>query len=83
MEKVQIAGMYTVHGEKMSIVKVIEVIGESEKDWNDAIQVALTEASKTVDDIVGIDIIGMSGTVKNNKVVEYKANAKIAFVVKR
>jgi hypothetical protein len=67
----------------MSIVKVIEVIGESEKDWNDAISIALTEAAKTVDNIVGIDIIGMSGTVKNNKITDYKANVKVAFVVKR
>ena len=67
----------------MSIVKVIEVIGESEKDWNDAINTALTQAAKTVENIVGIDIIGMSGTVKNNKVVEYKANVKIGFVVER
>jgi len=67
----------------MSIVKVIEVIGESEKDWNDAISTALTEAAKTVNNIVGIDIIGMSGTVKNNKITEYKANIKVAFVVKR
>lgn len=67
----------------MSIVKVIEVIGASDKSWNDAIQTALDEAAKTVKDIVGIDILGMSGKVENKKIVEYKANVKIAFVIKR
>jgi flavin-binding protein dodecin len=67
----------------MSIVKVIEVIGASDKSWNDAIQTALDEAAKTVDNIVGVDILGMSGKVENKKIVEYKANVKIAFVIKR
>lgn len=67
----------------MDIVKVIEVIGASEKGWNDAIQTALDEAAKTVNNIVGIDVLGMSGKVENNKITEYKANVKVAFLVKR
>lgn len=71
------------HGDTMSVVKIIEVLGTSEKDWNDAIQTALDETAKTVNNIVGIDVIGMSGRVENNKIVEYKADVKVAFVVKR
>ena len=67
----------------MSVVKIIEVLGTSKKDWNDAIQTALDETAKTVSNIVGIDIIGMSGKVENNKIIEYKADVKVAFVVKR
>ncbi len=67
----------------MSVVKVIEVIGTSEKDWNDAIQTAFNETAKTLENIVGIDVLGISGKVKNNKIVEYKANVKVAFVVER
>ena len=62
---------------------MIEVIGASDKSWNDAIQTALDDTAKTVDNIVGIDIIGMSGKVENGKIVEYKADVKVAFVVKR
>jgi flavin-binding protein dodecin len=62
---------------------VIEVIGASDKNWNDAIQTALDDTAKTVENIVGIDIIGMSGKVENGKIVEYKADVKVAFVVKR
>ncbi len=67
----------------MSVVKVIEVIGASNKGWDDAIQTALTEAAKAVENIVGIDIKGMSGKVEKNKISEYRANVKIAFVVRR
>lgn len=83
MRKVQIHGILLKCGDTMNIVKVIEVIGASDKGWNDAIQTALDEAAKTVDNIVGIDVLGMSGKVENNKITEYKANMKIAFVIKR
>ncbi len=67
----------------MKTVKVIELIGASDKDWNGAIQSALDDAAKTVEHIVGIDILGMSGKVENNNIVEYRANVKIAFIVER
>ena len=41
----------------MSVVKIIELIGSSEKSWEDAVQEALREA-KTVENIVGIDVLG-------------------------
>ncbi|MBU6996272.1 MAG: dodecin domain-containing protein [Theionarchaea archaeon] len=65
----------------MSVVKIIEVMGASEKSWDDAVQRALDRTAETVDNIVGIDVLGYSGSVKNRKIVEYKADVKIAFLV--
>jgi len=65
------------------VVKVIELVGCSAKDWTDAAQNALVEASKTVKNIVGIDVKGCSGVVKNGKIVEYRANVKLAFIVEK
>ena len=70
-------------GDSMSVVKVIELVGSSEKGWDDAVQEALREASKTVEHIVGIDILGYKGEVQGNKIVKYKAHVKIAFTVER
>ena len=67
----------------MTVAKVIEVVGSSTKSFDDAIQTALNEAAMTVENIVGIDVLGMSGKVEKNKIVEYKADVKIAFVIKR
>ncbi len=67
----------------MPVVKVIELVGSSEKGWDDAVQEALREASKTVEHIVGIDILGYKGEVENNQIVKYKAHVKIAFTVER
>ena len=40
-----------------SIVKVIEVIGQSEKSWDDAAQNVLKEASKSVETVSGLQFI--------------------------
>ena len=65
-----------------SIAKVIEVIAESDKSWDDAVKNALAEAARTVDDIKEIWISGMKAIVENNKVVRYRLTAKITFVLK-
>lgn len=65
-----------------SIAKVIEVIAESDKSWDDAVKNALAEAAKTVDDIKEIWVSGMKAIVENNKVVRYRLTAKITFVLK-
>ena len=65
-----------------SIAKVIEVIAESDKSWDDAVKNALSEAARTVDDIKEIWISSMKAIVENNKVVRYRLTAKITFVLK-
>ena len=66
----------------MSIVKVIEVIAESPKSWDDAAGQAVKEVAKTVDGISEIWVSGMKAIVENNKIVRYRITAKVSFVVK-
>ena len=63
------------------IIKVIEVVSESPKSWEDAASNAVLDATKTVKNITGIDVIGFKATVVNGKVSKYKAHCKIAFMV--
>ncbi len=65
----------------MSVVKVIEVIAQSKKGWEDAADKAVQKASQSVDNIKSIYIEGMSGKVVDGKIVAYRVNAKISFVV--
>jgi len=67
----------------MSVYKYIELIGVSEKGWEDAIKVAVREAAKTVKHIVRVEVIGLSAEVKNGEVKEYKARVKVLFFVER
>jgi dodecin len=65
----------------MAIHKVIEVISQSEMNWEDAAQRAVTDAGRTVEQIKSIWVRNFEGVVKDNKIVEYRVNANITFEV--
>lgn len=65
----------------MTVVKVLELVGESKRDWHEAVNNAVEEAARTVDNISGVEVYNLTANVENGKVSEYKANVKIAFVV--
>lgn len=65
----------------MSILKVIEVLANSEKGWEDAARNAVAHASKSVKNIKSVYINEQSAQVKDNKITEYRVNAKITFEV--
>ena len=65
------------------MVKVIEVLAQSENSWEDAAKVALAEASKTLRNIQSIYIKDMQAIVENDRIVQYRINAKISFALER
>lgn len=65
----------------MSVAKIIELIGESDLGWEDAVQDAVQKASETVENITGVEVMNFTASVENDEVVEYKANVKLAFGV--
>jgi dodecin len=67
------------------IAKVIEIIGSSDKSWQDAAQSALNEARKTLHGITGIEVGDMTAKVDPNSgnITEYHTTVKIAFGVER
>lgn len=65
------------------IVKVIEVIGTSDKGFTEATQNAIREAAKTVSNIKSIYIKHMNANVENNEIVSYAVNAKISFEIRK
>ena len=65
----------------MTAVKIIKVLGTSEESWEDAAEQAVTEASKSVDDISGIEIEDWTANIEDDAITEYKATVEIAFPV--
>jgi len=63
----------------MPIVKVIEVIASSSKGIDDAIQEAVTEASKTVRNIDSVYVKDIKAHVKDGKITTYGCVCKISF----
>ena len=65
------------------VVKIIEIIGVSDKSWQDAAQAALNEAKKTIHGITGIEVGDMTAKVdpNNGNIKEYHTGIKVAFGV--
>lgn len=64
----------------MSIAKVIEVISEG-KTVDEAIQSAVKEAAKTLENIRQVNVEHIEGIVEKNKIVKFRVHAKVSFVV--
>jgi flavin-binding protein dodecin len=67
------------------IAKIIEIVGSSDKSWQDAAQAALDEAKKTIHGITGVEVGDMTAKVDPNSgnITEYHTAVKIAFGVER
>ena len=63
----------------MPVIKVIEIMANSSKSWEDAAQQAVNEAAKTLHNIKSIYIKEHSAAVENNKITEYRITAKLSF----
>lgn len=63
----------------MSVLKVIEVLGNSTVSFEDAVSNVISEASKTVKNIKSVYVEDMQVTVENNEIKEYRVNTKICF----
>ncbi len=61
------------------MLKVIEVLAESDKSWEDAAAKAVAQASKSVHGIKSIYIKDFEAKVDENKIVQFRINAKISF----
>ncbi|MEE9910991.1 MAG: dodecin family protein [Deltaproteobacteria bacterium] len=62
-----------------SIYKVIEIIGGSDKSWEDAAKRAVETAAKSLKDIRVAEIKELDMRVDKNKVVEYRVKMRVSF----
>ena len=67
----------------MAVVKVIELLGESEQSWEDATKQVVAEATKTLRGVTSVYIKEFQATVENDRVKNFRVNAKVSFVMER
>jgi len=67
----------------MALVKVIELMAESSKSWEDATRKAVREAGKTVKGIKSVWVKDQSAVVKGGEVEGYRVTVKVSFTVDR
>ena len=62
-----------------SVYKIIEVVGQSEKSWEDAAKIAIAAVDKSVRDIRIAEVIKMDMRLEDNRIVSYRTKLKISF----
>ena len=62
-----------------NIYKVIEIIGGSEKSWEDAARKAVETAAKTMREIRIAEAKELDLRVEEGKVVEYRVKLRVSF----
>ncbi|MFN3314313.1 MAG: dodecin family protein [Hyphomonas sp.] len=65
----------------MAIMKSEEILSESTKSFEDAIQTAVSRFSKTVRGLASCHVNAMSTTVKDGKIGMYRVNMQMTFEV--
>jgi len=66
-----------------SIYKIIEIIGTSEKSWEDAAKNAVENAGQSLRDLRIAEVVELDMKVDKNKVVAYRARVKVSFKYER
>jgi dodecin len=88
-EREQIGSPSAIKSEKggiiimAKVVKVIELLSQSSKSWEDAAQDAVNEASKTLRNIRSIYIKELTAEVEKGKISNYRINANVTFDLER
>jgi len=63
----------------MALLKVIELLAESKKSWEDAAQNAVTEASESIRNIRSVYVKNLTAEVDMDKITHWRLDCKITF----
>ena len=62
-----------------STYKIVELVGSSDKSWEEAAKTALETAGKSLRDLRIAEITKLDITIENGKVKDYRARLNVSF----
>ncbi|HVX98379.1 MAG TPA: dodecin family protein [Pseudorhodoplanes sp.] len=65
----------------MAVARVTELIAASKRSFEDAIQVGVSRAVKTLKNVEGVWVANQKCVVRNGKIDEYRVNLKVTFIL--
>jgi hypothetical protein len=65
------------------VVKIVELMGVSDESFSDAVRQAVKEASKTIRNITGVEVIKSTAEVEDDEIYEYHVTVRLAFAIER
>lgn len=63
----------------MALLKVIELLAESNKSWEDATKKAVSEASQSIRKIRSVYVKNLTCEVEDGKITHWRLNCKMTF----
>ena len=63
----------------VSSYDIVELVGTSEKSWEDALRTIVTQASKTIRNLRIAEVVTLDAKIENQKIVLYRARIKLSF----
>jgi len=65
----------------MAVARVTEIIASSKESFEDAVRKGVKRASKTLKNVEGAWVQDQSAVVKNGKIIEFRVNLKVTFIL--
>jgi len=65
----------------MAVARVTEIIAASKTSFEDAVKVGIARAAKTLENVEAAWVQDQKVLVKNGKIVEYRVNLKVTFIL--
>ena len=65
----------------MASLKIIELVGLSSQGWGAAARAAVAEATKTVPNVEGLEVLRSTAVVRQGEIVEYQAHVRVTYRV--
>ncbi|OGL47025.1 MAG: hypothetical protein A2W05_02610 [Candidatus Schekmanbacteria bacterium RBG_16_38_10] len=65
----------------MAVARITEITASSTKSFQDAVDIGLKRASKTLRGITGLEVVSQKAKVSDSKVQEYRVSLKVTFVL--
>ena len=65
----------------MAVARVTEITSSSPKSFDDAVQIGIQRANKTLKNVKGAWIDNQKVIVENGKIIEYRVNMRVTFIL--
>ena len=67
----------------MAVARVTEIIAGSKKSFQDAVETGVARATKTLKNVEGAWIQDQNVILDKGKIVEYRVNLKVTFILEK
>jgi flavin-binding protein dodecin len=67
----------------MSVVKIIDLVGESEKGWEEALRNLVSEAQRTLRGITRIGVKELDVRMADDRIEVFRVRAEVSFRIER